>query len=392
MTTLGFVLLFLLGSLQPQSFNTFLLRLKLLSVDKRPAAVKEYLDAARTTPIVENNSDVHFVWYGRATTVILNGDLQRGWTVPDTMESVPCGDFTFFYRSYIVPPDTRVDYQFNVDGKYGTDPRNPKITPSGYGPHSELAMPAFVSNPILKYRPDGPHGTLDSLVWKSRDDTLRPRVVRIYKPFAYETLNALPTLYVHDGDDALEFEHFTTILDNLIADKTIKPLVAIFIPPVEREKEYVGWKDREFATMLCDELVPIIDRTYHTSGNPRDRAMMGISNGGHISLATVLKRPDVFLNAAGQSSTITLQLLEILDCAASHRSSHEPFRIYTDVGTYDLDYPGADKSFLSANREFGADLTRDGIDHVYREVNDGHEWANWRERTEDILKLFFGGK
>jgi enterochelin esterase-like enzyme len=63
-----------------------------------------------------------------------------------------------------------------------------------------------------------------------------------------------------------------------------------------------------------------------------------------------------------------------------------------DVGTYDLDYPGADESFLSANREFGAELTKHGIKHIYREVNDGHEWANWRERTEDILKMFFGVK
>ena len=120
--------------------------------------------------------------------------------------------------------------------------------------------------------------------------------------------------------------------------------------------------------------------------------MMGISNGGHVSLATVFKRPDVFLNGAGQSSTITLQLLEILDNAVEHLPAHKPFKLYTDVGAYDLDYPGADGSFLSVNREFSAELTKDGIKHVYREVNDGHEWANWRERTEDILKLFFGAK
>jgi hypothetical protein len=290
MPSLGFILLFVFGTLQPQSFNTFLLRLKLLPVEKRPAAVQEFLDASRTTPIIENNSDVHFIWFGKATTVVLNGDLQWGWSYPDTMQSIPCGDFSLFYRSYVVPPDTRVDYQFIVDGKYGTDPRNPRITPSGYGPHSELAMPGFISNPILKYRQDVQHGTLDSLVWKSKDDSLRPRIIRIYKPNAYGTMSDLPSLYVHDGNDALEFEHFTTILDNLIADHTIRPLVAIFIPPVEREKEYVGWKDREFMKMLCDELVPMIDRTYHTSRSPEDRAVMGISNGGHISLATVLKR------------------------------------------------------------------------------------------------------
>jgi enterochelin esterase-like enzyme len=392
MSLIWFIVLFFVAGQQSTPFDTFLLRLKLLPMPQRSAAVEELLGTRKATPLVENGSLAHFVWYGRAKTVVLNGDLQRGWSSPDTMESIPCGDFTFFYRSYVVPPDTRVDYQFIVDGTYGTDPRNPRIAPSGYGPHSELAMPGFVSNTVLKFRPDIPHGTIDSLVWKSSDDSLRTRVIKIYKPYAYDSATMLPSLYVHDGFEALEYEHFENVLDNLIADKDIRPLVAVFIPPVEREREYVGLKQREFTKMLCDELVPLIDRTYHTSRKPKDRAMMGISNGGHVALATILKRPDVFLNAAGQSSTITPQLLEILDNAAEHRLSHKPFKLYMDVGTYDLDYPGADGSFLNMNREFSAELTKDGIEHVFREVNDGHEWANWRERTEDILRLFFSLK
>jgi enterochelin esterase-like enzyme len=392
MNILAMLFLALSFGQQSPSFDTFLLRLKLLPVSGRSAAVEEYLKSAGTTPIIENNSLVHFVWYGKANTVIINGDLQRGWSRPDTLKSIPCGEWSCFYSSYVVPPDTRIDYQFNVDGTWVTDPRNPRITPSGFGPHSELAMPAFISNPNLKPRPNVPRGSIDTLVWKSSDDSLRPRTIKVYKPHGYENLSGLPSLYVHDGFEALEYEHFNTLLDNLIADHTIKPVVVVFIPPVERENEYVGRKQREYTRMLCNELVPLIDRTYRTSRKPEDRGMMGISNGGHLSLATVLKRPDVFLNAAGQSSTITLQLLEILDNAAEHLSTHTPFKLSMDVGTYDLDYPAADGSFLSVNREFSDELTKAGIKHTFREVNDGHEWANWRERTEDILKLFFGTK
>lgn len=392
MGILGLVLLLILGGLQQQTFNTFLLRVKLLPVEQRSAAVNDFLAAAKTTPIVEKGGEVHFVWFGKATVVAINGDVQGGWSYPDTMESIPCGEASFFYRSYLLPPDTRVDYQFIVDGRYTTDARNPRVTPSGYGPHSELAMPGFVTDPILKHRPDIPHGTLDSLVWKSGDESLKPRIVRIYTPPAYRTMSELPTLYVHDGNDALAYEYFTDVLDNLIQDGTIRPVVAVFIPPVQREEEYVGLKQRDFSRRMCDDLVPLIDRRYHTSQKPENRAMMGISNGGHVSLASVLKRPDVFLNAAGQSSTITPQLLEILDHAGAQQSSHTPFRIYTDVGTYDLGTPGAESSFLIANRRFSDELTRAGIRHVFREVNDGHEWANWRERTKTILTFFFGMK
>jgi len=393
MTILVSILFFVLPfTQQHQSFDAFLGNLKVLPLEQRSAAVEEFLPPSRTTPIIESGGVVHFVWFGTAKTVVLNGDLQRGWSHPDTLDSVPCGSASLFYRTYTVPTDARVDYQFIVDGKYGTDPRNPLITPSGYGPHSELAMPDFVSDPILKHRDDIPHGTIDSLFWKSRDDSLRPRFIKVYKPVSYQTLSALPTLYIHDGFEALEYEHFQNVLDNLIADKAIQPILVIFVPPIERQNEYVGLKQREFTRMLCDELVPLIDSTYHASRNPEDRAMMGISNGGHISLATVLKRPDVFLDAAGQSSTITLQLLEILDNATEHLRAHKPFKIYMDVGRYDLDYPEADGSFLSVNKEFSDELTKDGIPHVFRVVDDGHEWASWRERTEDILKLFFGTK
>ena len=378
---------------QAPSFDTFLQRLKLLPIAQRPAAVAELLATSRITPLVENDSLVHFVWFGKAKTVVLNGDLQRGWSHPDTMESIPCGDsLSFFHHSYVVPLDTRVDYQFVVDGTWGTDPRNPRITPSGYGPHSELAMPGFGSNPILKYKPDIPHGTVDSMWFKSGIDSLRPRAIKIYTPSGFQGQPNLPSLYVHDGFAAMECEYFQNVLDNLIADRKIKPLIVVFIPPVLREDEYIGRRQRAFTKMLCDELVPLIDRTYPTSRRPEDRGMMGISNGGHVSLATVLKRPDVFLNGAGQSSTITPQLFEIFDNAVEHRSSHKPFKLYLDVGRYDLDYPGTDGSFLSVNREFSQELTKAGIVHTFCEVDDGHEWASWRERTEEILILFFGMK
>lgn len=392
MTSLAFVLLFLVGGQPSESFNSLLLRLKLLPIEQRSGAVTQFLASSRTCPIIEGGSIVHFVWFGKAKTVVVSGDLQRGWSAPDTMESIECEGSSLFFRSYFLPPDSRLDYQFVVDGKWGTDPRNPRTAPSGYGLHSELAMPQFVSNPDLVFRPNVPRGSLDSMVWKCKDDSIRQRVIRIYTPNGYGSMTGLPSLYVHDGNEALAHEMFGILLDNLIGDRTIKPILVVFIPPIKREAEYVGSKQRAFTKMLCDDLVPLVDKSYKTSHRPEDRAMMGISNGGHLSLATVLKRPDVFLNAVGQSSTITPQLLEILDNAVEHLTSHRPFGVYIDVGTFDLDYPGADASFLSANRDFSLELTKSGIKHTYREVNDGHEWASWRERTEDILRLFFGMK
>ena len=117
---------------------------------------------------------------------------------------------------------------------------------------------------------------------------------------------------------------------------------------------------------------------------------MGISNGGHLSLITALRRPDVFLQAAGQSSTITDQLVEVLESTASKPES-KMLNLYVDVGRYDLENSGDPLfTFLSTSRLFHQKLQRAGIKHTYHEWNDGHEWANWRERTPEILRLFFG--
>lgn len=67
---------------------------------------------------------------------------------------------------------------------------------------------------------------------------------RILPAAGFEELENLPALFVHDGEDALKFGLFANVLDNLIADKRIEPIVAVFVPPVERKAEYARFKQR----------------------------------------------------------------------------------------------------------------------------------------------------
>ncbi|RPI06051.1 MAG: esterase family protein [Ignavibacteriae bacterium] len=387
------LLLYSLFQAGPTDFEQFTARLKSMPAAERSKAVHQFIDGQPITPIIERDSIVGFYWLGKASVVAINGDLQHAWSRPDTMDAIPCGDDTLFVKSTIIPPDARLDYQFIINGKYFTDPRNPRIAPSGYGPHSEILMPKVKLSPALAPHPDVPKGTLDTLTFTSTDPSIKSRKLVVYKPAGYQHISELPSLYVHDGYDALKFAFYAEVLDYMIAEKKIQPVLAVFIPPVEREYEYVWGKYRQFRTAICNELVPLIDRLYKTSRLPQNRAMMGISNGGHISLISVLKRPDVFLCAAGQSATMTDQLSEVLDAAAGNKEGCASFRIYLDVGHYDLENgPEPDQSFLSTNRSFSRELDRYGINHVYHEFNDGHEWGNWRERTEEILIYFFSRK
>jgi enterochelin esterase-like enzyme len=288
------------------------------------------------------------------------------------------------------PPDARLDYQFEVDKIVTVDPRNPAFTPSGYGPHSEIAMPGFRPDSARQFNPDIPHGTVGSIWFTSSDTSIRPRQVKIYVPAGYKDLSDLPVLFVLDGFEAIDYMSYPTVLDNMIASKKIAPVLVVFIPPADRYSEFLGRLHEAFMNAICDDLVPAIDRKFKTDRNPQKRGITGISAGGHLALLTVFSRPEIFQCAAGQSPTLSNQFYETFHSFLNKRKNRTSLRIYTDVGRFDL--PGGtvkDLTFYQSNEAFHLELEKAGIKHVFQAVNDGHEWANWRERTDDILSYFY---
>ncbi len=414
-----FILLTILSisNLSAQPFTEFVRRLEILLLEKRAVAVEKFFSENRITPIVEQDSLLHFVFYGKTGSVGVNGNLQH-WNVPDELIKIECGDSSFFYRTFVVPSNARLDYQMIVDGNYQLDPRNPHHTPSGFGNRSEVRMPKFVSSPYLKFRNDISHGTIDSLrpvmnipailsrylssIRRYRPpeyDTLSNlavaiRPIKIYRPPGYDTLSNLASVYIHDGFEAIDFARVPTIIDNLIAEKKIPPIIAVFIHAVERHDEYVGNKRDQYVKYLSDDLVPLIDRLYKTNRLSFKRAMMGISAGGHISLYAALSRPDIFQNVGAQSSGITPWLTELTKKQSDANRISPQLKIYIDCGRYDIKIVEnpmlGNVEFLEMNRRYSSLLSSLHIPHYYKEVNDGHAWENWRERMPEMLIYFFG--
>jgi enterochelin esterase-like enzyme len=373
-----------------QLFSEFLVTLGRTSVQARASLVSSFLQG-RQTPLVERDSLLHFVWFGPADSVLINGALQRSWSAPERMFKIVCGDSArspaFFYRSYTVPPDARIEYKFIVDGVYRLDPTNRRVTPPGDFVNSEASMPGFGTSPVSAFRPDVPHGTVDTVMFSSTDPAIRSRRVRIYVPPGYKELSNLPVIYVHDGASAFTYLFFANIVDNMIADGTLPPILGVFVPPVEREREYRGSLIPAFIHAFCEELVPLIDRTYRTAANPGLQGVMGISSGGHIALTMSLARPDRFSLAAAQSSPIG----PILRTALMVRQQGAPLpattKLWIDCGAYDM--VAGEHNLPEENRQFSEELRQYGIAHRYREVHDGHDWSSWRERTPEILRYFF---
>ncbi|MFA5834308.1 MAG: alpha/beta hydrolase-fold protein [Bacteroidota bacterium] len=393
-----FLVLTLCSIATAQTFQAVVQKLEQSPVEQRRRIIEQYLNTKQFSPIIENDSVLHIVLYGLADSVFVNGNLQR-WLAPDRLERIPCGTYSFFYRTYIVPSDARLDYQLIINGVTKLDPQNPLISPSGFGPHSEIRMPKFITSPYLAFRNDIPHGVIDSLAPLMKIPSPlnhylpSPRAIKVYRPAGYDTLANLASVYFHDGFDAVDFALAGTFIDNLIDEKKIEPLIAVFIPSVQRQDEYIGNKLEQFVRYVADDIVPMIDILYKTEPSPLKRAVMGISNGGHVSLYMALRRPDVFLNAGGQSSTITPWLVDLTKKQYDAHRIDPQLKLYLDCGRYDIigEDPWFGKfEFLELNRNYSNVLSSFHIPHYFKEVNDGHEWGNWRQRMPDMLIYFFG--
>jgi enterochelin esterase-like enzyme len=196
---------------------------------------------------------------------------------------------------------------------------------------------------------------------------------------------------VVDGFEAMDYMSYPVVLDNLIADGKIGPVIAIFIPPVDRYGEFMGQPYKAFMNAICDELVPLIDRKFRTSPTPAKRGITGISAGGYFALQTILLRHDVFHCGAGQSPTLPDDFQQSFRKFLKSKEKRPPLRVYFDVGRFDLIMGKDDNmTFLKAAGFLHRDMQKAGIEHAFNVYNDGHEWANWRERTDDILIYFWG--
>lgn len=362
-----------------------------LPVEERSFVVSEFLTKNPTSPIFDGNEIVTLFWYGRAECVSVLGDMKYAWSASDTMNNVNCGDSIFFYKSYKLPADTRIDYLLKIDTILIVDPRNDATTPSGFGTHSQISMPLFKVDKIRAYNVNVSHGSLDTLTLTSSAMPFNPRKIIVYKHAGYDSFTPLPVLYVNDGYKALEYCQFTNVIDNLIAEKKIKPIVVVFIKYEEGDSDYFLNRTDEYVKFLTGELIPFIDEKYKTSRTANDRAVSGISAGGSISLLTAITHPEYFSMAAGQSSTITENLFDVVENINFKNEEAGKLKLYLDVGRYDLLSGAIDQSsFLYLNQMLDKKLTAKNVDHHFKIYNDGHQWANWRERIDDILIYFFG--
>ncbi len=360
-----------------QTFNDFLRRVNIAPAAERPAIVDSLMNAIPSFPFIEGKTLVHFIYRGNASGVTVPGDA-NGWDGA-AFPMAKIGGTDFWYVTKVFESDARLDYKFVLNGSnWILDPRNPNTVRGGFGPNSELRMPDYVMPPEIAFYSDIPHGTLRDTVFFSQN-LGNSRTVRVYLPPGYDQSNlSYPLALFHDGLDYINLANANNVLDYLISQNEIKPLIAVFVPPVSRNAEYAGSLQGAFTKFIVNELMVWLDRRYRTSKNPADRAVIGASNGGNIALYLGLSHPEIFGNVAAQSSNVESNI-----SSGFQNSAKLPLQIYMDLGTYDIPL------LIQRVHDFVPILQSKGYPLQFQEYHEGHSWGNWRAHLDNALKMFF---
>jgi outer membrane protein assembly factor BamB len=355
--------------------------------------VQAFLDHQATFPLLEGDHLAHILFTGDAESVVLSSDLlDQGQHQP--LARLPGTDL--FYATLRLEPDARIHYQLAVGTEpFGPDPKNPRrlggaaqLAHAGETslllmPQSEQSLPTAPATPLGGRLVELPFETatvrIAHLTWGG------PRPVKVYLPPGYDgdPTRRYPTLYVLYGEQMLEGGHLDALLDREIGT-TLPHLVAVFVPSTS-PYEYARTQRDLHRAMLVEQLVPLVDRTFRTLADPRQRFLYGVDEGAFGALETVLRHPTVFANVLAQSVyAVGRGGPELL--AEVERTTPAGQRFYLDWGRYDGRRPVDELDVAGLTRTLRERLASRGFAVEGREFADGSDVPLWSARARYGLR------
>jgi len=346
----------------------------------KQASIDSFMIVARSQgiPLIEQNYAT-FIYNGLATSLTLAGDF-NSWSSNSESFSKISGT-NFWYKTKSFELNARLDYKFVRNAtSWILDPENPHTCNGGFGPNSELSMPAYIQPWEINLNPAIPHGTVETRTLYSTN-TLSTYNIRIYLPPGYNPgqPTLYPAAYFQDGFEYIDLASATNVIDNLIDSLKIRKIIGVFVRPNNRNEEYAFSKRSPYRLFFVNELVPFIDSLYKTIPQPAARLVLGDSYGGNISALISYNHPEVFGNCGLHSAAFQPNNYEAYSLIVS--GPQKNIRFASVWGTYE--------SLYSNMRNFRDALLSKGYDLKWKELPEGHSWGLWRASVDDMLEFFF---
>jgi len=280
-------------------------------------------------------------------------------------------------------------YGYAIDGGLRMpDPSDPNLELRRWGPTSMFIVPG-AEKAVFEER-EVPHGTVHVNFYDSKDLHMS-RMFYVYTPPGYESgKQKYPVLYLLHGNGQIEASWTWTgranvIMDNLLADGKIKPMVVIMpyghiqreiksnppVPPSAGDGQAI---EKE----LLADIKPLVESKYRVLTDRGHRAIAGLSMGAAQSLSIGLHNLDQFAYVAafsGSGNTADWQ-------------KADPKVLNSKLKVLWLGCGSEDPGFRSVQ---GMDtlLTKMQVKHVFNESGGGHSWPNWQVYLSKYAPLLF---
>ncbi len=247
-----------------------------------------------------------------------------------------------------------------------------------------------------------PHGTVQSRTYISKTLGTGRKVV-VYTPPGYETsTNRYPVLYLLHGAGGTETTwtergRAHVILDNLIADGKLKPLIvampfgyaAARTPGAGRGDAAENKMQREgFVKDLLEDVIPLIDSSFRVHADRDHRAIAGLSLGGAQSLAIGLTHTELFSRVAAFSPAMGAANNPATGGVDFDTALADRARINTALKLLWVS-SGTEDTLYDSIRQFSQQLAEKKVEHIFRVTGGAHTYAVWQRNLYDVAPLLF---
>jgi enterochelin esterase-like enzyme len=390
---------------------------------------------AEGTPLFEDIEDdetqvlATFLYKGDGATenVLLRSEIIAGETLKDyKMTQMPYSKI--WYRSVPVRKDILTTYAMPVNDSlielkdlktdeeriarikslYVSDPLNPNTFHFPKNPDDpedfELTMSMIKGSdaapqPHVEKRKKVKRGKVENFDIESKllDNT---RKIWVYTPHGYKknSKKSYPLLLAFDGFTYVEIVPTPTLLDNLIDEGKIPPMIAVIVGNAKEQRGKELPPNETFSQFIREELLPFVKKDYKISDNPDENVVAGSSYGGIAATWAGFKLSDIFGNVISQSGSYWwYPAMRDTDNSDADKepgwlirqfveSEKLPLRFYMDIGILE-NSPSKNwgSSHHAMNRHMRDVLRAKGYPLHYVEYSGAHDYIWWRQTLADGL-------
>ena len=320
------------------------------------------------------------IWQGASAPHLID-DLHNWDDAPQKMRRVGPALWSF---SLPLPPDAYLEYAF-IDPHTGEripDPLNPNLVKKSAGIYNHyFYMPQGKPTQLVQRKDEIACGTVDKYRVPTQDFAVGPnRTVYLYRP---PVEYAVPLLFVLDGVDYLKQAKLNVIVDNLIAERRIRPFAMALIQNggAARSVEYSCAESTLSLLMEC--VLPLAKEHIHLEPVKKGGyGIMGASLGGSMALFAALRLPQVFRKVLSQSGAFIAPDYQYVVVDLVHYLPPPDISIWMDTGKLEW--------LLDGNRQMYAFLQEKNYRVKYREFSGGHNYTSWRDDIWHGLEALYG--